>query len=49
MSLGAPEIAIIVVIILVLFVGVKVFGDKRYLKRSGRGAAAPKDNNQKPA
>ncbi len=41
MSLGAPEIIIIAVIIVVLFGLAKVFGDKRYLKRPG--GAAPKN------
>ncbi len=35
MDLGPQEIIVIIVIILVLFVGVKVFADKRYLKRPG--------------
>lgn len=40
MSLGFPEIAIIVVIIIVLFGLVKMFGDKRYSKRSGSSSAS---------
>lgn len=36
MNLGLPEIAIIVVIVVALFVVVKVIGDKRYFKRPGK-------------
>lgn len=35
MSLGLPEITIIVVLVLVLFGVAKWVGDKRYQKRSG--------------
>ena len=43
MSLGIPEIAIIVVIIVVLFGGAKLIGDKRYLRRSGKSSASIQD------
>lgn len=46
MNLGLPEITIIVVILIVIIALAKVFGDKRYLKRSGRNNAASKDSNR---
>lgn len=47
MSLGLPEIIVIIVIIIVLFGLARAFGDKRYLKRSGRNDAAAKDKESK--
>ena len=46
MSLGAPEIIIVIVIIVVLFGLVKMFGDKRYSKRSNNTSSSDNRKNQ---
>jgi len=45
MDIGWQEILIVAVIIVVLFVAVKMVGDKRWMKRSGAAKkGAPKEN-----
>ena len=49
MDIGLQEIIIIGVIIVVLFVAVKLIGDKRYFKRSKDGAQNKNNQDQKQA
>lgn len=49
MDIGWQEIIIIIVIIAVLFGVFKMFGDKRYFKRSGNSGSSTKDSGDNKA
>ena len=43
MSIGLPEIIIVIVVIVILFGIVKIVGDKRYKRRSGNSGTPTED------